>query len=204
MANSNFNLKYPIKPKETRIIEDLFEIHEQPKGIFFTFLIHFQTLCRRNDRNDKQRRRPKSQSAPTSRGQSDFGDGDFDRRISFSRDKSRNRDRDHRDNRDRGGDHHNRDREHGDRNNQVKKQSGSKLEQYRNRTNKEQKSETEQRSDQETNNLDLNRTGSNRNNPNRRKNNRGKSRGRYPDDTPDDNFRREVIVGNHKDDRIGK
>lgn len=159
-------------------------------------------MCRRNDRNDKQRRRPKSQSAPTSRGQSDFGEGDFDRRISFSRDKSRNRDRDHRDR----GDH--RDREHGDRNNQVKKQSGSKLEQYRNRTKTEQKSETEQRSDQETNNLDLNRTGSNRNNhPNnqRRKNNRGKSRGRYPDDpNADDNFRREVIVGNHKDDRIGK
>merc|ERR1712176_1179287 len=132
-----------------------------------------RTWGRRNDRNDKQRRRPKSQSAPTSRGQSDFGDGDFDRRISFSRDKSRNRDREQRDYRDRG-DHH-RDREHGDRNNQVKKQSGN-----------------------------LNRTGSNRNNPNnqRRKNNRGKSRGRHPDDNADGNFRREVIVANHKDDRI--
>ena len=160
----------------------------------------FLILCRRNDRNDKQRRRPKSQSAPTSRGQSDFGDGDFDRRISFNRDKSRNRDREQYRDRD------HRDREHGDRNNQVKKQSGSKLEQYRNRTKTEQKSETEQRSDQETNNLDLNRTGSNRNNPNnqRRKNNRGKSRGRHPDDNADDNFRREVIVANHKDDRIGK
>ena len=189
------------QPKETRIIEDLFEILEPPKGKF-GFLKRFLILCRRNDRNDKQRRRPKSQSAPTSRGQSDFGDGDFDRRISFSRDKSRNRDREQRDYRDR--DH--RDREHGDRNNQVKKQSGSKLEQYRNRTKTEQKSETEQRSDQETNNLDLNRTGSNRNNPNnqRRKNNRGKSRGRHPDDNTDDNFRREVIVANHKDDRIGK